>query len=64
MRPDVAPIRGPFHVRKADTRREPVRHKHFSAAEAEAERLASLDPGATYVIAQDVAIVSQNGHQR
>lgn len=55
---DVRPINGPFRVLKAGRRRERL-HLGFGAAEAAALRLAEADPGNTYVITQEIALVER-----
>lgn len=52
---------GCFRVRKETRKGWP--HDSFDSAEAEARKLASLTPGATFVIMQDVARV-RYGRQR
>jgi len=59
---DVTAIKGPYTVRSANQRRI-VKHGRFSQAESEALRLAQANPGATFVICQEVATVGPAMHR-
>ncbi|WP_254295161.1 hypothetical protein [Sphingomonas tagetis] len=58
---ETARVAGPFRVHKADRARPRRAHPTFEAAEAEAHRLATLQPRDAFVIAQEVAHVGQAG---
>ncbi|MEH3122013.1 MAG: hypothetical protein PGN16_08545 [Sphingomonas phyllosphaerae] len=59
---DVIAAAGPYRV-QLDGRRRGVAHDRFAAAEAEALRLVAANPGASFVITQEVARVQRAGHR-
>ena len=56
MTADVTPIRGAYRILK-DGRRRDTTYDRFSGAEAAALRLVEANPGETFVITQEVALV-------
>lgn len=56
---DVILIRGEYRVRMEGARRDTT-HGTFSRAEAAALRLAEDNPGATFIITQEVARVERH----
>lgn len=52
---------GHFRLHKAESARPRREHPTFERAEAEAQRLLSVNPGDTIIIAQEVARVVRNG---
>lgn len=56
-KPTTVHLAGPFRLHKAEPSRPRRQHATFERAEAEAQRLLSINPGDTIVIAQEVARV-------
>jgi hypothetical protein len=57
---DVVPIKGEYRIRQAGRRRDNS-HGTFGRAEAAALRLAEANPGAEFIITQEIARVCPRG---
>ena len=52
---------GPFGLHREQRARPRRRHPTFKAAEEEAHRLASLQPGDSFIVTQEVARIGAKG---
>ena len=59
MRIETRRFDGPYGLHREQRARPRRQHPTFEAAEAEAQRLASLQPGDSFVITQEVARVGE-----